>query len=238
MKEIPVLVLLPGLDGTGDLFAPFTEVLPENIDSKVLSYQSDGPADYPGLASALFSRLPDKPFVLIGESFGGPLALYIARLAPENLVAIVMCGSFVLSPQPGIRKGRLFERLLRLLYHIAPMKAVVRNLLLDRVVSKNRVDATLRAINRAGPDVLLKRMHSIISLDARDMMRTCHAPLLIISGNKDKLVGDAATSIIKECRPDAVYAKIDAPHGMLQTHPGQVWDIIDRFLHNPDISQA
>ncbi len=32
------LVLLPGLDGTGELFRPFIEILPKDINALVISY--------------------------------------------------------------------------------------------------------------------------------------------------------------------------------------------------------
>ncbi|MFT6786944.1 MAG: hypothetical protein ACJAVX_000287 [Pseudoalteromonas rhizosphaerae] len=34
------IILLPGLDGTGRLFAKLTKNLPENINTEVISYES------------------------------------------------------------------------------------------------------------------------------------------------------------------------------------------------------
>jgi surfactin synthase thioesterase subunit len=69
------LVLLPGLDGTGTMFAPFVAELPPWIEPVVLDYPAE-PLGYADLARRLATRLPeDRPFFLLGESFGGPLAL-------------------------------------------------------------------------------------------------------------------------------------------------------------------
>ena len=68
------LVLLPGMDGTGDLFAPLLSALPPALRTIVVRYPCDRPLGYAGR-----TRGPkDQPFVLLGESFSGPIAAAIA----------------------------------------------------------------------------------------------------------------------------------------------------------------
>jgi hypothetical protein len=72
----PVLVLLPGLDGTGKLFAEFLRVLDLNISTLVVAYPKDVPMNYDELETLVTAALPtDRPFVLLGESFSGPAAV-------------------------------------------------------------------------------------------------------------------------------------------------------------------
>lgn len=59
---ITSIILLPGLDGTGVLFKP--------------------------LVGFVLDRLPDSEFVLLGESFSGPIALRVAARKPAGV-----CGS-------------------------------------------------------------------------------------------------------------------------------------------------
>ena len=77
------LVLLPGLDGTGLLFQPLVECLPDAIEPVVVSYPPDQKLGYEELLPLVLERLPAAPFVLLGESFSGPLAVMAAATAPR-----------------------------------------------------------------------------------------------------------------------------------------------------------
>jgi surfactin synthase thioesterase subunit len=82
------LVLLPGLDGTGELFEPFLKALPSSLTSQVVSYPTEQYLTYKELVSLVQRVLPHKePFVLLGESFGGPLSIEVAASSPPNLRA-------------------------------------------------------------------------------------------------------------------------------------------------------
>lgn len=90
MKPI-YLVLLPGLDGTGLLFQPLIEMLPSNIKPIVVSYPPDKLLGYNELLPIVLKCLPtDKSFIVLGESFSGPLALRVASTRPDNLEGLVL----------------------------------------------------------------------------------------------------------------------------------------------------
>lgn len=81
-QTLPVLVLLPGLDGTGKLFAEFVRALNPTVECVVVAYPKDQPMGYEELEGLVVSALPkDRAFVLLGESFSGPLAIRIAARA-------------------------------------------------------------------------------------------------------------------------------------------------------------
>src|SRR5436309_344825 len=95
------LVLLPGMHGTGELFAEFTAALGSEHEAIAVSYPQDRPLDYAQLESIVRSRLPaDRPFVILGESFSGPIAISIAASAPRGLRGIILCVSFAKNPLP------------------------------------------------------------------------------------------------------------------------------------------
>ena len=57
------LVVLPGLDGTGQLFEDFVSALGKDIEVIVVSYPPDKLLDYAELETVARSCLPaDKPF--------------------------------------------------------------------------------------------------------------------------------------------------------------------------------
>lgn len=61
-------MLLPGLDGTGEQFAPLLRELPDSLVPLVVRYPRDRALDYDALLPIVVAQLPpDAPFVLLGE---------------------------------------------------------------------------------------------------------------------------------------------------------------------------
>src|ERR1700719_4469607 len=97
----PVLVLLPGLDGTGKLFTEFLKAIQNRVDTLVVAYPNDTPMNYDELETLVRAALPaDRPFILLGESFSGPLAIRIAARQPAWLAGLILCGPFCSNPYP------------------------------------------------------------------------------------------------------------------------------------------
>src|SRR5688572_4533538 len=96
------LFLLPGLDGTATLHSAFAAAVSHAFDSvTVVSYPTDQALGYSALESLARAALPPvAPFVLLGESFSGPIALSIAADPPPNLVGLVLSTTFARSPVP------------------------------------------------------------------------------------------------------------------------------------------
>jgi pimeloyl-ACP methyl ester carboxylesterase len=84
------LVLLPGMDGTGDLFAPFIEALGDDIKVDVVRYPHEGGQSYAEFTARVLPSLPSEPYVLLAESFSGPIALAVAATAPQNLCGLIL----------------------------------------------------------------------------------------------------------------------------------------------------
>src|SRR5687768_4116314 len=94
-------ILLPGLDGTGDLFAPFVAAAPSGFPVQCVRLPDDSQRSYEELAEWVCARLPAEPVALIAESFSGPLAVLIADRC-ARVAAVVLCASFVKPPWPGL----------------------------------------------------------------------------------------------------------------------------------------
>ena len=75
------LVLLPGLDGAGELFADFVAALPEACTATVVAYPADKFLSYRDLRPFVSAAVPkSERFVLVAESFSTPLAIWYEPL--------------------------------------------------------------------------------------------------------------------------------------------------------------
>lgn len=223
------LVLIPGLDGTGDLFAPLLEALPGQ-DCQVISYPPDRAMDYAGHEAHVRERLPEsEPYALLAESFSGPVGISIASSRPQNLRGLILCCSFASNPLPA------FGPLSRLVAAFPAMK--VPPGLFAPFLSAGRATAELRrahsqAMAKVTAAALRARVAAILAVDHSALLHRIQVPMLYLSARQDRMVPRAAFKRISGLRPDILLEEIDAPHFLLQTEPGQSGAKIAGFLRD------
>ena len=233
MNALPV-VLLPGMDGTGLLFQPFIEALPARLQPHPVSYPATAPLDYAGLLPLVRAALPrDTPYILLGESFSGPLALMVAAEAPPGLRAVVLCASFIRSPIPW------FPRALRGfvspgLFRLAPSSARARALLGDLATPQLRALLD-QAISSVTPSVMAARARAILDVDASEALRACAVPLLYLRAEQDRMVPRASFRLIENQKPGTKEICLPGPHLLLQTRPNEAARAVAVFAESSAI---
>lgn len=85
------VLMLPGLDGSGSLSTPFLSALQAHgLTTQAITLPAQGGQDHATLAQRLWSQLPGHPFILLAESFSGPLAVELATRHPTGLRGLVL----------------------------------------------------------------------------------------------------------------------------------------------------
>jgi len=225
----PVLVLLPGLDGTGKLFAEFLKVLDSSIGTLVVTYPKDIPMNYDQLETLVTAALPtDRPFVLLGESFSGPLAIRIAARRPEFLVGLVLCVTFASNPYSWA--GAWVRPLAKFL----PLKSLprwVRAPLMWGSASPNRAPRqSERAMAGVSAIVIRQRIASLLAVDETAALVHISAPTLVLCATRDRVVSKAATLTIMRGIAHAQRVDINGPHLLLQTCPKECAAAVLAFM--------
>ena len=97
------LILLPGLDGTGELFSPLLHYIPKEFESMPVRYPVTGDQDYDALLNWLEAEHPAVgPTIVMAESFSSPLAVRYAARHPDAVRALVVCAGFLRAPANGM----------------------------------------------------------------------------------------------------------------------------------------
>ncbi len=229
LSSLPTLVLLPGLDGTGKLFSEFVRALGAGVDSRIVTYPKDQPLGYDELESLVLAALPrDRPYVLLGESFSGPIAIRIAAQSPGALTAVILCGTFAKNPFP-------WARWVRPLAAYLPLKSLprwVRAPLMWGSASPQRAPAHMeRAITGVSPAVIRHRIAALLAVDESSALARVCAPTLVIRASGDRVISRAATRWLLRTLPSAQLAEIDGPHLLLQARPDECAAVVLRFMH-------
>jgi len=228
---LPVLVLLPGLDGTGKLFAEFVTVLDSRVGAVIVAYPPDQSLGYEALETRVLGVLdtlpPGQRFVLLGESFSGPLAIRLAARAPGGLVGLILSASFARNPFPWLGWAWPLAAYL-------PVKSLprwVRAPLMWGSLSPDRAPSQMqRAMSAVSTAVVRQRIAALLRVDETQALRRIKIPTLVMRARADRVIPKAATSWIVNWLPQAQLVEIDAPHLLLQTRPAECAAAVLRFL--------
>ena len=223
------LVLLPGLDGTEIFFGPLLRHLPAWVDPVIIVYPTSGSNDYKDLLPVVMSEVSAlQTFVILGWSFGGPLALMVASQCPTQVSGIILCGSFATPPRPGLVPFRFAM--------IAPIIALVRAIRRTRLLFAKHATTEFRRAKaltwrRVNSDVLASRSRSALSVDVRPQLRECSARLMYLASTRDEVISRASLNEVLAIAPHMQVAEVEGPHLALFTNPVQSAACIVSFLH-------
>lgn len=231
------LVLLPGLDGTGSLFAPLLSVLPEEFIPVVITYPKDKMLYYNQLFPYIREIMPwGKPYILLAESFAGPMALKFAAEQRENIDAIVLCSAFFSKIAPPSRSWTSFFTKEKWFENATPGSAV-KQLVTGGVCEPALLSAIKSAINSVRPEVLSHRIRLMFETDVTAALKEVTAPILCLAGSQDKLGSAQAMEMLFKIKPNTACVTLDTSHLVLQTKPREAIEAIQKFLQQLPPSQ-
>jgi pimeloyl-ACP methyl ester carboxylesterase len=224
----PTLVLLPGMDGTGLLFDPFVVALASEFDIKVVSYPLSDPLGYSELGALVRAALPSKgPYVILGESFSGPIAVALAASRPAQLKGLILCCSFVRNPRPAFAPMRSLIDMLPL--GLAPL-APLSHMLLGRFSTHEHRAGLALALRQVSTPTLRARLKAVVAVDVAQEMMRINVPVLYLRAAHDRLVPATASALVLTLNPRVEMVELNAPHFLLQTAPAAAARVTAAFI--------
>jgi pimeloyl-ACP methyl ester carboxylesterase len=196
----------------------------------VITYPTSGANDYDSLLELIYNKINKLDnFVVLGLSFGGPLALMLASHHPSQIRSVILCASFVTSPRPQLA---LFRFALRTPV-IALTRAVRRiRLWMSGYASNEFRRAKATTWQRVNARELAARSRAALSVDVRPQLRECRARLMYMVCTQDEVISRASLNEILEVAPQIKVAEIEGPHFAIFTNPVQAANCIVDFLQN------
>lgn len=217
------IVLLSGLDGTGILFKPLIELLPSDIEPIVISYPNTNKMDYEDLFDFVLRQLPkEEEYILIGESFSGPIANQIALQKPQNLKAVIFVATFLKNPRPLLLNLINFLPLSLLLSLPIP-EFIIRLFIFERNSSKELIKLFRQSLSQVSKNTLSFRLREVSHLKTH---LPCNTQAVYIQATNDKLVPANSVEIFKDTIDNLTVHKVTGSHFILQTNPSACAKII------------
>ena len=222
------LILMPGMDGTGLFFRPLLDALPREASTQVLAYPGFELNSYSTLLPLIRRALPtSEKYILVAESYSGPLALMIGAECPVGMCGIVLSASFVQSPAWWAPKS------MRHLV-VGPAFTLFPAFTRAKALLGGYSSPALRALSRevyrlVSASVLAARVRETLAVDVVSELRACQVPILYIRGTNDNVVPERCLRVIQRERPDVQTVSFPAPHMVLQARPNESVQAICRF---------
>lgn len=230
MPESIQLVLLPGLDGTGRLFAPLIQRLAEHgIEARAVGYPTDEVLDYVELEQRVRVELTHSgPVVLLVESFSGPIALRIGAAPPDNMRGLILSTTFAARPTSLLGPLAGGVRWVRL----RPPMFLLEWFLLGPWSSPALRAELATALAGVPVSVLSRRAFDALRVDATAASTQQERPCLMLWASQDRLLSPGARRQLADAIPTARSHQLDGPHLLLQTQPEVCARVIGEFMQS------
>lgn len=222
------LLLLPGLDGTGLVFEPLLKHLPEDIEPRIVRYPTDRIMSFQEHVDFARKQIPKaKPFVLLAESFSGPIGLQILSEPPENLKGVLFVATFARHPSPFFLDVGLYlpQRLLLNLFS----KTFLGRFFCLGGASADAVDTFQKALKSVKLSVLANRLKILAELPPPPETNFS-GPCLYLQAKGDRLVPERAVIPLQQLLPKLQIEQVPGPHITLLAHPESGAWIISHFI--------
>lgn len=219
------LVLLPGMDGTGDLFEEFLSYYDgENL---VIPLPQDGPQDHLSLARAIEMQLPNEDFILLAESFSGGIVPELLKRSLANIKGVIFVASFLSCP----------NRYLLPIVKVLPLKALAsaplskighKFLLLGQHASEALLLKFITVI-KSIPEHILKSRLAVMS-QQRLPQGNFEVPTVYIQAMSDRLIMPRKSRELCNLFKNIEYIEIDGPHFVLQAKPKESSQLVSKAV--------
>jgi pimeloyl-ACP methyl ester carboxylesterase len=187
----PTIILIPGLDGTALLFYRQIPLLANYFNVAAFPLPDDRNANMDSLVEGLrqmILEIAPGGAVLIGESFGGALAMSAALAHPELVSGLILVNTFPwLDNRIQLHAGRW-------LLKAVPWAAMphIRRGTESRIHSPHTTSEDLAEFHdrmrHIGADGYRQRLKILRRYDIRDRLSDITAPSLILAGDADQLL--------------------------------------------------
>jgi pimeloyl-ACP methyl ester carboxylesterase len=215
--EGPAVVLVPGMNGSGELF--YRQVPRLERSYRVATYRlRDDAESLEALAADLAHTVDvvapvEHRAIVVGESFGGAVALTFALRYPEHVAALVILNSFPhFTPQIQLRLAIAGLAIL-------PWGAMslVRHLTAFRLHSRHthRADVKqfIQLTSPATRNGYINRLRLLRRFDVRDRLHNIRQPVLFLAAEHDHLVPSVTQARYMADRVPSSVMRILRGHG-------------------------
>ncbi|MEK7084874.1 MAG: alpha/beta hydrolase [Patescibacteria group bacterium] len=239
MIDKQTLVILPGWGGNHDTWKECIEIAKSDFDVVCIDLPCFGTEPCPSTVWGVEEytqfvkkklaevRSPNAEVILLGHSFGGQIAAYLAAMHPELIDKLILTGAAVFRPKRTLR--RMFFGT------IAKIGKIIFRLPVIREGSAWSKKVLYRAADSpdysAASGIKREIFKKIIREDLTNILPNIKAKTLIIHGTHDSYVPVADAKKMAELIPHSRLEIIpNGKHGLHMQNPKKLMEAIHTFI--------
>jgi pimeloyl-ACP methyl ester carboxylesterase len=222
------LVALPGMDGTGRLLRSFAEAIGDRLDTELVGYPPES-FSYKTLSARVEKLLEveREDYVLLAESFSGPIALSIAQRPPAGLRGLVLVVTFAAPP----------DTLLLELTKLLPTELILSanvpcwmacSLMLNDDAPEVARQSFCEVIREVSPGAVSRRLREVRKLEPPT--ERVHLPVLYIQSTDDRILPASAVEGVRRLVPSLEVFRLPGGHLVLSESPQRCADRVVEFV--------
>ena len=207
------ILILPGLDGTAALLSEVAELLDSRHEVTAVRYPTDLHR-YQDIETRVEASLPADEYIIVAESFSGPLAAMIASKNPSGLRGVVFVATFAKTPMK-------VPILLTYLVDIAPTQSrlfaqLAQPFLMGRWATPEFSTRFQQAMCAVPTSTIAGRLREILKVDVVKQLKDIAVPTIYLAAINDRLISLQMASDFDH--PAHTTFEIEGPHFLLQAN--------------------
>jgi len=214
------------MDGTGDLFTPLLRTLSE-FDCEVIALPQTGDQDYSSITKKVREKLPEEDFVIVAESFSGPIGAALAKEGGENLKGIIFVATFLSAPSKLLLAFAKFLPL-KLLSRLPLSAFFHKALFLGSGASNELIDLFQSTVDSLPSSLIRARLSTMYSLSYDP--EVIDLPVVYIQAASDKLVPPTKAVEFSCSFNNIIIKTVEGPHFILQAKPTECAIVISELV--------
>lgn len=188
----PLLIYLPGMEGTGKLFYRQEPLLTPYYKIISIQSRSNPPFDYDELINDVLDaikREDAEKAIIVAESFGGTVGLQFALRHQDRMEQLVLINTFpYFRRRLRLHMGRALLPLTFTWLGNALREFFYRTALGFEGVKKEDIEKIFECTFSHGYSTSRTRMQLIKNLDVRNRLREIKVPVTLVASGRDKIV--------------------------------------------------
>lgn len=220
------LVLLPGLNGTAGLFDPLCAVATDEYELLIVDYPTGEQKCYEELVVYVLEKLNSikGAYVVVGESFSGPIAVFLAARNLPGLLGIILVATFIQPPYFS------FFKYLPWTFIFTVARPLYKSIIaLSPSAKGNILRAASVELLKVKPWVLAARVNAALTVDATGSLEETKIPVAYLRARYDLVVPPWNLKKIIAIKPATKVIRFNCQHFLLQSAPHAAWQTISNL---------
>ncbi len=215
------------MDGTGILFESLLKELSKDIEVQIISYPCDKKLSYRQLIDYVKEKLPQREkFVLVAESFSGPIAYSISSSPPENLKSVIFVSTFI-SP-PNAILWLVAKLPLVFLLRIPIPLFIIKGFMLGKDIEDHTISLFTKSLEMVNNGTLAYRIKEMARL--RGGVKKIEVKCAYIRAKNDRLVLRNHVEEFRSLASNIEVVEIVGPHFIMQAKPKECAQVLKKYI--------